>query len=179
MRSRHAPPLPAEPAPQPVEPEVQPGFLILLSWVKETKAQGQDRSAAFGRRFDLGARYHLQRPPFEAAILLETTMPRPKWYELALAERGVKEAEGAADNPKVQAYYRDAGHPEAKHDLVPWCAAFVGAMLKRAGIKPSGELSACSDLLGARSSPRPAKVALSCSGSLQLRLARACHLSRP
>lgn len=73
-------------------------------------------------------------------------MPLPKWYELALAERGVTEAEGAADNPKVQAYYRDAGHPEVKHDAVPWCAAFVGAMLKRAGIEPSGELSARSYL---------------------------------
>jgi uncharacterized protein (TIGR02594 family) len=73
-------------------------------------------------------------------------MPLPKWYELALAERGVKEAEGAADNPKVQAYYRDAGHPEVKHDSVPWCAAFVGAMLTRAGTTPSGELSARSYL---------------------------------
>jgi uncharacterized protein (TIGR02594 family) len=78
--------------------------------------------------------------------LLETTIPLPKWYELALAERGVKEGEGAADNPKVQVYYRDAGHPEVKHDSVPWCTAFVGAMLKRAGIKPSGELSARSYL---------------------------------
>jgi uncharacterized protein (TIGR02594 family) len=73
-------------------------------------------------------------------------MSLPKWYELALAERGVKEAPGTTNNPVVQAYYRDAGHPEIKHDSVPWCAAFVGAMLKRAKLKPSGSLAARSYL---------------------------------
>mgnify|MGYP003498752797 FL=1 len=73
-------------------------------------------------------------------------MTLPNWYELALAERGVKEAPGEANNPVVQAYYKDAGHPEVRHDKVPWCAAFVGAMLKRAGIKPSGSLAALSYL---------------------------------
>lgn len=73
-------------------------------------------------------------------------MTMPIWYELALHERGVKESAGAADNPAVQAYYKDAGHPEVKHDSVPWCAAFVGAMLARSGIKPSGSLSARSYL---------------------------------
>ena len=54
----------------------------------------------------------------------------------------MKEAPGAADNPVVQAYYRDAGHPEVKHDSV----AFVGAMLARSGTKPSGSLAARSYL---------------------------------
>jgi uncharacterized protein (TIGR02594 family) len=53
------------------------------------------------------------------------------WLDLALAEVGTKEAPGAADNPLVLAYYRDAGQPQA-HDAVAWCAAFVGAMLARA-----------------------------------------------
>jgi uncharacterized protein (TIGR02594 family) len=82
-------------------------------------------------------------------------MALPKWYELALAERGVKEAAGPADNPTVQGYYRDAGHPEVKHDAVPWCAAFVGAMLARAGIKPSGELAARSYLSWGRKLAAP------------------------
>ena len=73
-------------------------------------------------------------------------MSLPRWYALALAERGVKEAPGAADNPIVGAYYRDAGFPKIKHDSVPWCAAFVGAMLTRAGRKPSGSLMARSYL---------------------------------
>lgn len=33
-----------------------------------------------------------------------------------------------------------------KHDSVPGCAAFVGAMLKRAGLEPSGSLAARSYL---------------------------------
>lgn len=73
-------------------------------------------------------------------------MSLPRWYALALAERGVKEAPGAADNPIVSAYYKDAGHPQVKHDSVPWCAAFVGAMLTRAGRKPTGLLTARSYL---------------------------------
>jgi uncharacterized protein (TIGR02594 family) len=73
-------------------------------------------------------------------------MPHPRWYALALAERGVKEAPGAADNPVVLGYYKDAGHPGVKHDSVPWCAAFVGAMLARAGVAPSGSLAARSYL---------------------------------
>lgn len=66
-------------------------------------------------------------------------------YELAKSEVGTMEwAEGS--NPKVVAYYRDAGFPEIKDDAVAWCAAFVGAMIKRAGGKPSGSLAARSYL---------------------------------
>lgn len=65
--------------------------------------------------------------------------------DLAIAEIGTVEwAQGS--NPKVVAYYRDAGHPEVIDDAVAWCAAFVGAMLKRAGVKPSGALNARSYL---------------------------------
>lgn len=61
--------------------------------------------------------------------------------ELAQAEIGTLEwADGS--NPRVVAYYKDAGHPEVVDDAVAWCAAFVGAMLYRAGIKPSGKLTA-------------------------------------
>lgn len=66
-------------------------------------------------------------------------------YELAKAEIGTLEwAKGS--NPKVVAYYRDAGHPEVKDDATAWCAAFVGAMLKRAGLKGTGSLAARSYL---------------------------------
>jgi uncharacterized protein (TIGR02594 family) len=66
-------------------------------------------------------------------------------YELAKKEVGTVEwAQGS--NPKVLAYYRDAGHPEIKDDAVAWCAAFVGAMLKRAGIPNTGLLTARSYL---------------------------------
>ena len=45
-------------------------------------------------------------------------MRTPNWYELALAERGVKEVPGAANNPIVRAYYKDARHKEIVHDSV-------------------------------------------------------------
>lgn len=70
----------------------------------------------------------------------------PAWYDLALADLGTKEGAGAKDNPKVVAYYADAGFPGTKHDSVAWCAAFVGAKLRLTGIKPSGSLMARSYL---------------------------------
>src|SRR5690349_24139317 len=68
------------------------------------------------------------------------------WLELAEAEKGTKEIAGAGDNPAILAYYVEAGHKEAEHDETPWCAAFVGAMLKRAGYPNTGSLSARSYL---------------------------------
>jgi uncharacterized protein (TIGR02594 family) len=65
-------------------------------------------------------------------------------YELAKAEIGTVEwANG--DNPKVIAYFRDAGS-DVTSDNTAWCAAFVGAMLKRAGLKGTGSLLARSYL---------------------------------
>lgn len=62
-------------------------------------------------------------------------------YQLARAEIGTWEwAQGS--NPRVVAYYRDAGHPQIKDDVVAWCAAFVGAMLTRAGARGTGTLLA-------------------------------------
>ncbi len=66
-------------------------------------------------------------------------------YELAQKEVGTVEwAKG--DNPKVLAYFKDAGHPEVSTDETAWCAAFVGAMLARSGVKPTGKLNARSYL---------------------------------
>lgn len=66
-------------------------------------------------------------------------------YELAKAEIGTVEwAKG--NNPKVVAYFKDAGHPQVKDDETAWCAAFVGAMLKRAGVRGTGKLTARSYL---------------------------------
>lgn len=66
----------------------------------------------------------------------------PPWLQEALKNLGVAEGPGAADNPVVLRYFADAGFPGIKHDAVAWCAAFVGAMLKRTGFKPSGSLGA-------------------------------------
>lgn len=66
-------------------------------------------------------------------------------YELAKAEIGTVEWSDGS-NPKILGYYADAGHKEVRDDAVPWCAAFVGAMIARASGKPSGLLSARSYL---------------------------------
>lgn len=66
-------------------------------------------------------------------------------YELAKAEIGTVEWK-TGDNPKVVAYFKDSGNPGVKDDETAWCAAFVGAMLKRAGVKGTGKLNARSYL---------------------------------
>lgn len=67
------------------------------------------------------------------------------WYDLAVAEIGTKEVPGASSNAVVVDYFRQAV-AAAQPDSVPWCAAFVGAMLVKAGYKPSGSLMARSYL---------------------------------
>jgi len=66
-------------------------------------------------------------------------------YELAKAEIGTVEW-GDGSNPKVVAYFKDSGNAGVKDDETAWCAAFVGAMLKRAGMKGTGKLNARSYL---------------------------------
>lgn len=52
--------------------------------------------------------------------------------ELAVKELGVKEWKDGF-NPVVKKYYEESGHPQIKDDSVAWCAAFLGAMVRRAG----------------------------------------------
>lgn len=68
-----------------------------------------------------------------------------KAYLLAETEIGTVEWKDGS-NPKVVAYFKDAGHPEVTDDQTAWCAAFVGAMLARAGMKGTGKLNARSYL---------------------------------
>ena len=67
---------------------------------------------------------------------------KPGWLVLVEALNRLKEAPGAANNPQVVKLFADAGFSGIKQDSVAWCAAAVGAMLKRAGHKPSGSLAA-------------------------------------
>lgn len=57
------------------------------------------------------------------------------WMDIAWKQEGQKEVPGAAANPEIVAYFRDAGHLEVHSDEVSWCAAFACACLERAGIK--------------------------------------------
>jgi uncharacterized protein (TIGR02594 family) len=73
-------------------------------------------------------------------------MQQPAWLEAAWAEFGVREMAGAAENPAIVGYFRDAGDASVTTEATPWCAAFVGAMLKRAGVAGTGSLLARSYL---------------------------------
>lgn len=88
------------------------------------------------------------------------TDPQPKWLTLAIKEIGVKEIPGPRSNPVVVNYYKDVvgkGHADA----VPWCAAFVGAMLVRAGEQSSGSLMARSYLrYGEKCTAQPGAIAV-------------------
>lgn len=66
-------------------------------------------------------------------------------YRLAETEIGTVEWKDGS-NPKVVAYFKDAGHPEVTDDQTAWCAAFVGAMLYRSGVAGTGMLNARSYL---------------------------------
>lgn len=69
----------------------------------------------------------------------------PSYYKSAYADLGVAEGPGKVNNKTVVAYYTDAGHPEIKHDEIPWCMAFVCAHLERNGV-PSPKSLAVMDL---------------------------------
>jgi uncharacterized protein (TIGR02594 family) len=60
----------------------------------------------------------------------------PKWYQLAIQEMGVAEVPRGT-NPRIVEYFKSTDL-KASDDDVPWCAAFVGWCLDRAGVKPSG-----------------------------------------
>ena len=73
-------------------------------------------------------------------------MDQPAWLAAAWAEFGVREKPGFANADAVLGYFAEAGHPKIRDDATPWCAAFAGAMLKRAGLGASGSLMARSYL---------------------------------
>jgi uncharacterized protein (TIGR02594 family) len=61
------------------------------------------------------------------------------WYDEARKELGIREGR---DDAEILKLFREAGHPEISGSDTAWCAAFAGAMLQRAGYKPSGSLMA-------------------------------------
>lgn len=73
-------------------------------------------------------------------------MDQPSWMTAAWGELGVRERAGAADEPQVVSYFREAGHARITEDETPWCAAFAGAMLARANVPGTGSLLARSYL---------------------------------
>lgn len=59
----------------------------------------------------------------------------PLWLTLAQLHIGTKEIPGVQHHSKIIQWWRDIKRGGIKTDEVPWCAAFVGAMLEQAGIR--------------------------------------------
>lgn len=68
-----------------------------------------------------------------------------KAFEIAQADIGTWEWKDG-HNPKVVQYFKDVGHDWVKDDETAWCAAFVGSVLKKAGLPHTGKLNARSYL---------------------------------
>lgn len=68
-------------------------------------------------------------------------MNEPAWLTIARDLIGLREIKGAQHEPEILRLWRDAGLPFTD-DETAWCAGFVGGVLKRAGIKPSGSAAA-------------------------------------
>lgn len=64
-------------------------------------------------------------------------MTEPVWLAEARKNIGIKETKGGVHTPEVLKYWKDIKRGGIKDDETPWCAAFVGAMLERSGIKSS------------------------------------------
>lgn len=69
-----------------------------------------------------------------------------KAYEVAKSLIGTKEIVGPTDNPEVVSFFAESGHAWVKDDETAWCAAFIGACLKRAGLHGTKKLNARSYL---------------------------------
>lgn len=67
-------------------------------------------------------------------------------YEMAHREVGLKEIAGPRDEAKIVNFFAEVGHDWVKDDETAWCAAFVGAMLERAGLPSTRKLDARSYL---------------------------------
>lgn len=59
----------------------------------------------------------------------------PRWLEEARKHTGLKEIKGPSHNPLILQFWKDIRRSGIQDDETPWCAAFTGAMLERAGIR--------------------------------------------
>ena len=62
---------------------------------------------------------------------------KPAWIIEAEKYIGLKEIKGPEHNPEILQWWKDIKRGGIQQDSVPWCSAFVGAMLERSGIKSS------------------------------------------
>ena len=62
-------------------------------------------------------------------------MQEPVWLIEARKHLGLKEVKGTKHHPEILQMWKDIKRGGIKDDETPWCAAFVGAMLERVGIR--------------------------------------------
>ncbi len=79
----------------------------------------------------------------------------PVWLVEAYKNIGVRETKGGIHTPEVLKYWQDIKRGGIKDDETPWCAAFVGAMLERSGVKSTRFESAKSYLQWGQILSRP------------------------
>lgn len=72
-------------------------------------------------------------------MMQRTKLP---WLATAHGYMGTKEIPGPVDNPKVVEMFALAGHSWVQDDETAWCAAFVGACLRKNGLKTTNSLAA-------------------------------------
>lgn len=63
-------------------------------------------------------------------------------YQIAEGFIGTKEVKGSQHNPIIVGFAKSVGHSWVQDDETPWCAAFVGAVLRTAGFKSTRSLAA-------------------------------------
>lgn len=66
----------------------------------------------------------------------------PPWMNVARGYIGLKEVPGAKHEPTILRWWRSIGATWFTDDEIPWCGAFVGGVLKEAGIEPLGAAEA-------------------------------------
>lgn len=73
-------------------------------------------------------------------------MTEPRWLTEARKYIGTKEIPGVKHEPRILSWWKAIKRGGIKTDEVPWCAAFVGAMLEESGVVSSRYESAASYL---------------------------------
>jgi uncharacterized protein (TIGR02594 family) len=67
----------------------------------------------------------------------------PPWYNVALAEIGVKEVDGPGINERIRQYYAATQlGGKVTDDVVPWCSAFVNWVMRQANVRGTGSAMA-------------------------------------
>ena len=60
-----------------------------------------------------------------------------KWIDVAMNEIGQLEGTGTQDNQRILEYFKAVVAIPMPHDEIPWCAVFVGWVLRQCGISPT------------------------------------------